>query len=109
MITEEMTDMTNPPRPVQKYADVMYSYYGTVSHVVPFGRRDDFPGTGGTALCGFEPWLGTGSQDEWDKARRLPLCLRCANLAVKIHLMPSDEVMIEALARSLVKEGKPHA
>lgn len=68
-------------RAVQEYADVMYTLYGRVSHVVPFGQRDVFPGTGGAALCGADPWLGTGDQGEWNRARRQPLCIRCMRIA----------------------------
>lgn len=31
------------------------------------------------SFCGIEgPWLGTGTQDEWDEAERRPLCTNCA-------------------------------
>ncbi len=53
----------------------MYSFYGRCSHCVPIGLRG--VDGGGIAACGTEVWLGTGSQGEWNCARRQPMCLRC--------------------------------
>jgi hypothetical protein len=32
-----------------------------------------------------EDWYGTGSQDEYDKAARMPLCRRCQNIWEAAH------------------------
>jgi hypothetical protein len=51
-----------------------------VAHVLP---PNSSPNEGGRAVCGRDPswpdsWFGTGTQDEWDKARILPCCVGCA-------------------------------
>lgn len=42
------------------------------------------PNEAAMAVCKRQPtwpdsWFGTGSQDEWEKARTLPLCVGCAS------------------------------
>jgi hypothetical protein len=42
-------------------------------------------GLGGPALCGARPfwsgdWRGTGSQNEYEQAARLPRCKRCVSI-----------------------------
>lgn len=53
---------------------------------LPYGRVAHMRlGTDMTAQCGMESrhmyrdggWHGTGSQDEWESVRRLPLCRKC--------------------------------
>lgn len=59
---------------------------GKVAHVLPFGST---PGsTFAVALCGtappwFDPigWRGTGSQDEADHLKTLPICKRCERIS----------------------------
>jgi hypothetical protein len=68
---------------IGKWADFVYLRRGGVTHVQPFSGRSDYHRG---VLCGMEPglfgeWLGTGSQAEIDQARRMPLCVRCAELA----------------------------
>lgn len=65
------------------WADFVYLRYGSVTHVRPFSGRSDYHRS---VLCDREPtlfddWLGTGNQTEIDKARRMPLCVRCMTLA----------------------------
>ena len=54
---------------------LIYSRHGTVAHVKDFGGLNN-------PMCPLRlfwyEWLGTGSQDEYDKAASLPLCKRCA-------------------------------
>jgi hypothetical protein len=63
--------------------DRMYLRRGRVAHLMTTwtsGRS--------TALCGASPtwperdeaWRGTGSQDEYDRARELPTCLHCERI-----------------------------
>lgn len=69
------------------WADLVYLRRGGVTHVLPFsvpvyGTRM----SSGSALCDrspglFEEWLGTGSQSETDKARCMPLCIRCMQMS----------------------------
>lgn len=64
------------------WADFVYLRRGGVTHVLPFAIHPSYP----TVLCGRELnwgeyWYGTGTQDEIDKARRMPLCIRCMNLS----------------------------
>ena len=70
---------------IGRWADFVYLRHGGVTHVRPFSGRSDYHRE---VLCGREPslfgdwdWLGTGSQAEIDKARRMPLCVRCMELA----------------------------
>lgn len=63
---------------IGNWADFVYTRRGGVTHVLPFAMHAAYP----TVLCGRELqwgeyWLGTGTQDEIDKARRMPLCIRC--------------------------------
>ena len=62
-------------RPLGEWADLLYTEYGELAHVVPFGL-------GRYSLCGAAPltirgWFGTGSMDEYDRAAALPLCTTC--------------------------------
>lgn len=64
------------------WADFVYHRRGGVTHVLPWINRPVYP----SALCGRElswgeAWLGTGNQAEIDRARRLPLCIRCMEAA----------------------------
>lgn len=64
------------------WADFVYLRRGGVTHILPWAIQPAYP----TVLCGrspelFESWLGTGSQAEYDKARRMPLCIRCMNMS----------------------------
>lgn len=73
------------------YADTcnrIYTPRGTVAHL-------SYPGwLGGNPLCpALEPrggWLGTGRQDEYDRAASLPLCSRCVKLAAERDPTPPD-------------------
>jgi len=81
--------MTTPVHPadgnrirIAAWADFVYLRRGGVTHVLPWINRPAYP----DALCGRElkwgeSWLGTGNQTEIDKARRMPLCIRCMNLS----------------------------
>lgn len=53
---------------------LLYTEAGTVAHLVRTRVL------GKEAFCGLVvlDWWGTGSQSEYDKARALPLCRRCA-------------------------------
>lgn len=48
---------------------------GRVAHAIPFGESYS------KSLCGLYPWttgwMGTGNQDEYDRAASLPVCQRC--------------------------------
>jgi hypothetical protein len=67
------------------WADFVYLRQGKVAHVLVFGSYK--PGVSyPSAQCGrspnlFDSWYGTGSQTEIDKARRMPLCIRCMDLS----------------------------
>lgn len=70
---------------IGKWADFVYSFYGQVTHIKPH-IEDSMTTAYPTVLCGrspqlFDAWRGTGSQAEYDQARRMPLCVRCAELA----------------------------
>lgn len=70
---------------ISKWADFVYLLHGEVTHVKPF-IEDSMTTAYPTVLCGrspqlFDAWRGTGSQDEIDRARRMPLCTRCMTLA----------------------------
>jgi hypothetical protein len=65
------------------HADYERRYFrtGGVAHLVPIGSE--------ISLCnrwsGWEHrWLGTGSQDEIDRARELTMCRRCEQAFVTI-------------------------
>lgn len=58
---------------IGKWADFVYLRCGGVTHVRPYTETAPYPVT----LCGREiswgeSWLGTGSQAEYDRARRMP-------------------------------------
>lgn len=63
-------------RPIEDWADRKYKKHGSHAHIVPFGQP--------YSLCGAQPfnfkddWYGSGSMDEVDRARALPLCRDCA-------------------------------
>jgi hypothetical protein len=59
-----------------------YTYAGRVAHLLPYGYLLPYQ----QALCGFSPdwpgsWLGSGSQNEYDEAERLPTCKRCERVS----------------------------
>lgn len=60
--------------------DRMYTPSGAMAHLV---RRSLYGSR--VAACGLYPWpsefLGTGTQAEYERAERLPLCKRCAGTA----------------------------
>jgi hypothetical protein len=67
---------------IGRWADFVYLPHGGVTHIKPYIEDKPYP----TVLCGrspelFDVWRGTGSQREYDKARRMPLCVRCMTLA----------------------------
>jgi len=58
---------------------------------LPTGRKAHlfYGSMAGSAVCGiFSPnvWLGTGSQAEYERAKALPPCRRCANLVAAGHI-----------------------
>jgi hypothetical protein len=60
--------------------DLVYTWTGKRAHVLRFGTG---PSDGRAAECSLFPmwgtyWYGTGTQAEWERARALPLCKRCA-------------------------------
>lgn len=70
---------------IARWADFVYLPHGGVTHIKPH-IEDSMTTAYPTVLCGrspqlFDAWRGTGSQDEIDQARRMPLCVRCMNLA----------------------------
>ena len=67
---------------IGRWADLVYHRRGGVTHVKPHVETAPYP----SVLCGRElswgeSWLGTGNQAEYDQARRMPLCVRCAEAA----------------------------
>lgn len=62
-----------------------YTYGGRFAHLLPYATDyADYPYT--PAFCGYSPrlfvaWLGSGSQDEEDRANALPTCPRCLKLS----------------------------
>lgn len=58
-------------RPVEDWADKVYTVLADVHHIKPFGD--------GSALCGLydTTWFGTGDFDEIDTAQTLPMCRHC--------------------------------
>lgn len=60
---------------------LVYYRYGRVSHLMTMGEVNSRYGLG--PLCktvpGWHEPYGTGTQDEWERARELPLCSRCAS------------------------------
>lgn len=61
-----------------------YSRGGSVAHAVNVQRY--YPVS--SAPCGFMPeeWLGTGTQDEYERASTLPLCKTCDRLTQGVCL-----------------------
>jgi hypothetical protein len=58
----------------------LYWQHGHVAHLMP-----GYSASVSSTMCGEGPdsWmLGTGSQDEYDKAARLPTCKRCKAAAL---------------------------
>lgn len=68
---------------ISKWADFVYTRRGGVTHVRAFTPTiySDRPVLCGRELPWGEDWLGTGNQAEIDRARRMPLCIRCMNLS----------------------------
>lgn len=70
-------------KPLHEWADLVYLPYGSMAHILPWVRTSEW------ALCHFvtprfgQSWRGTGSQDEYDKAKSLPLCERCRQVTEK--------------------------
>jgi hypothetical protein len=66
------------PRQGREEYPAVFLPYGGVAHLLDRNQspNDDLP-----ALCGRESrsglWWGTGTEDEYDQARAMPLCLRC--------------------------------
>ena len=60
-----------------------------VSHLAENANSDSFCGIAG-------PWLGTGTQNEWDEAERRPLCTPCAGtvLCDAEALLPAVEQIV---------------
>lgn len=55
---------------------LVYRFAGRMAHVIITSLNYN-----ASALCGMEAaiggWYGTGNQDEYDKAQKLPLCSKC--------------------------------
>lgn len=59
----------------------VYFRTGQVAHILEHGATANrLDGTHHRAMCGFwtTNWYGTGSQDEYERAAALPLCVRCS-------------------------------
>lgn len=58
----------------------VYMTGSAVAHLLPWSASAN---DSGESLCGRSPWpgywFGTGSQDEYEKANTLPLCMGCAS------------------------------
>ena len=57
----------------------VYAQYGRMAHLV----YPEHPAQFGQALCRRFPrtaWLGTGSQEEYERAARMRLCPRCGRV-----------------------------
>ena len=57
----------------------VYLRRGRVTHLIPKGIDPNDPIV---ALCGtgpswYDTWRGTGTEEEYDLARSMPLCLHC--------------------------------
>jgi len=70
---------------IGRWADFVYLRRGGVTHVKPH-VEDSTTTAYPMVLCGrspqlFDAWRGTGNQVEYDQARRMPLCVRCAERA----------------------------
>lgn len=70
---------------IGEWADFVYLRHSGVTHIKPH-IEDSVTTAYPTVLCGRSPrfldaWRGTGSQTEYDQARRMPLCVRCAERA----------------------------
>lgn len=70
-----------PPNPRTRKDPVRQRVYmenGTVAHVLDYNRSAN---SNEQALCGRGPWpetwRGTGTQDEYDRAKELRLCVSC--------------------------------
>ena len=92
----------NEPR-IPAGTSLVYTRYGRVAHISYPGLDDTFcrissrmPGRGWV----WRPTLfGTGTQDEWEKARLLPLCKRCFPRGPRrpLELSPADEDAVAEL------------
>lgn len=60
---------------------------GKVKHALPL-YSNSVTGHSHTSLCGLcpEDWLGTGSQDEYEKAEVLPECGLCVRILRLLRL-----------------------
>lgn len=81
-MTAQRSDAPRDRERVGKWADFVYYRCGAVAHI----KLHTEVATYSWALCGRSPkwtesWLGTGNQTEYDNARAMPLCVRCALLA----------------------------
>lgn len=65
-------------RPIAEWCDLRYREDGHLSHYVPFGA--DIP-LCGVVKEGAGSWAGTGSHDEHERAKGLPLCGYCSKAA----------------------------
>ena len=71
------------PRKGREEYPAVYLLKGGVTHLLDPSLS---PNSDRPALCGLRPayftfWLGTGSAGEYDIARSMPLCIRCAKLS----------------------------
>lgn len=70
---------------MQDQPERRYTRGGGRAHLLAFGTDlNNFPYT--PAYCGMEPtwpdkWLGSGTQDEYDRAAELPVCKNCMRIA----------------------------
>lgn len=76
--------MTGNRERIGAWADFVYLRRGGVTHVRPFAET--IYGNRVGVLCDrepglFEDWLGTGNQSEHDRARSMPLCIRCMRMS----------------------------
>lgn len=70
------------PRKGREMYPAVYMRKGQVTHLLPPWSS---PNDSVAALCGRmtgigELWLGTGTEDEYDQARAMPLCTNCVEL-----------------------------
>lgn len=82
-----MSDQVYIPRMAEQ-PERRYTYGGRVAHLLGYGI-DYGSQPYVAAYCRYRPqwgaaWLGSGTQDEEDKANRLPTCKRCNAAAQEI-------------------------
>lgn len=67
--------MLSDEKPWRVYLEKGHVTHLLLPHQSP--NSDFEPAMCGTGAASWNGWRGTGTQDEWERAAELPLCLNC--------------------------------